>query len=205
MIDHLVYVTPDLARGVAEVEHVLGVTPSAGGQHPGRGTRNALVALGSDVYLEIIGPDPEQPDPDQPRMFGVDAARDSQLATWAATCGDLERLREAAVQAGIPLGDIKSGSRRTPDGGQLSWRFTDPSAVIADGLVPFFIDWGSSPHPAAGAARGATLVSLRAEHPDPSGVARMIGQLGLTLPVTGGARPALIAVIDGPRGPVELR
>jgi hypothetical protein len=76
---------------------------------------------------------------------------------------------------------------------------------VAGGIVPFFIDWGGSPHPATTAAKGATLVSLRAEHPDARGVHRMLRHLGLDLPVKEGKRPAIIAVIEGPRGRVELR
>lgn len=76
---------------------------------------------------------------------------------------------------------------------------------MADGIVPLFIDWGDTPHPAFTAARGATLVSLRAEHPDVRGVSEMLRNLGLDLPVTQGSSPALIATIDGPRGRVELR
>jgi len=43
-IDHLVYAAPDLDAACAEIERRLGVAPSPGGQHIGRGTRNALVA-----------------------------------------------------------------------------------------------------------------------------------------------------------------
>jgi hypothetical protein len=76
---------------------------------------------------------------------------------------------------------------------------------VADGIIPLFIDWGESPHPAGNAAQGASLVSLRAEHPDAAGVRRMLRRLGLNLPVARGRHPALIAVIECPRGRVELR
>ena len=41
----------------------------------------------------------------------------------------------------MPLGEVKSGNRRRPDGVQLSWQFTDPWVLVADGIVPLFIDW----------------------------------------------------------------
>ena len=204
-VDHLVYATPDLNRGVEEIEKLLGVRATAGGQHPRLGTRNALVALGPTTYLEILGPDPEQPTPEGPRPFGLDGLKESRLVAWFVNGRDLERLRGEAVTKGVPLGEVKSGSRRRPDGFLLSWQFTDPWAPVADGIVPLFIDWGNSHHPARTASKGATLVSLRAEHPDVPGVRRMLRHLELDLPVKRGQSPALIAVIEGPRGRVELR
>jgi hypothetical protein len=87
----------------------------------------------------------------------------------------------------------------------LSWRYTDPATVVADGLVPFFIDWGTSPHPALTAAKGATLVQLRAEHPEAPRVQKMLDVLGLDLIVSQSSAPAIIATIESPRGRVELR
>ena len=164
-IDHLVYATPDLQSGINRVEQLLGVRASAGGQHPGRGTRNALVALGPGAYLEIIGPDPEQPTPPQARPFRIDELTAPTLVAWAAKTSDPERTARDAAQNGLTLGAVIAGSRRRTDGVLLSWRYTDPRTVVADGLVPFFIDWGATPHPAATAAPGASLVAVRAEHP----------------------------------------
>ena len=43
------------------------------------------------------------------------------------------------------------------------------------------------------------------EHPDARRVEDVLRQLGLDLPVAPGAAPALVEVVDGPRGRVELR
>lgn len=204
-VDHLVYATPDLSRGVEELNDLLGVRASPGGQHPGLGTRNALIALGADAYIEIIAPDPAQPAPPIPRWFGIDELGHSRLVTWAAKGTDLKQLRAGAVRNGIPLGAVTRGNRQRPDGAALSWQFTDPRASVADGVVPFFIDWGRSPHPAQSAAKGASLVALRAEHPDSQGVQRMLQQLGLSVTVGSGTRAAVVATIDCPRGRVEMR
>ncbi len=204
-VDHLVYATPDLDRGVEEVAALLGVRASPGGQHPGRGTRNALVALGPTSYLEIIAPDPAQPAPARPRSFGIDTLAKSRLVTWAAKGKDLEDLAREAARHGIDLGEVRSGSRKRPDGVLLTWRITDLGSLSGGGIIPFFIDWAASPHPAQTAARGATLIGLRAEHPEAQRVQKVLRDLGLELDVSPGPAPALIAAIDGPKGRVELR
>jgi hypothetical protein len=204
-VDHLVYACPDLQAGIDQIESLLGVASTPGGRHPGGGTRNALLSLGPSSYLEIIGPDPEQPEPEEPRLFGIDALTSPRLATWAATGGNLEERSADALRQGIRLGPVKSGSRKSPDGSLLSWRYTSPATVLGGGLVPFFIDWGATPHPAGRAARGARLVTFRAEHPDRASVRDILTKLGLELPVAAGPDPVLIAEVASPKGRVELR
>ena len=84
-LDHLVYGTPDIEETVDQLERRTGVRATPGGQHLGHGTRNALLALGPSMYLEILGPDPEQPEPDEPRWLGIDDLTAPRLITWAAT------------------------------------------------------------------------------------------------------------------------
>ena len=203
-VDHLVYATPDLALGIDTLERLLGVRATPGGQHPGLGTRNALIALGPSTYLEIIGPDPDQPKLATPRRFGIDELTSPRLTTWVAKGTDLDRLVTRARRGGVMLGDVTAGSRKRPDGVVLDWHYTDPSVVLADRLIPYVIDWGTSPHPATTAAPGVRLIALRAEHPDPERVQKMFAQLGFDLPVRRGAKPALIATLEGPKGRVEL-
>jgi hypothetical protein len=204
-LDHLVYATPDLNLGIATIDKLLGVKATPGGQHPGLGTRNALVALGPPSYLDIIGPDPEQPKPAGPRRFGIDELTAPRIVRWVVKGTALDTVAATAADRGVKLGPVIPGSRRRPDGVVLSWRYTDPNTNPAGGLVPFFIDWGSSPHPSATAARGATLVQVRAEHPEAERVQKMLDVLALDLKVQRGSAPAIIATIDSPRGQVELR
>ena len=82
MIDHLVLAGPDLDGLVAWFVAVSGVDPAPGGAHVGLGTRNALVGVGGPTYLELIGPDPDQPEPDAPRPFGVDELEEPRFVTW---------------------------------------------------------------------------------------------------------------------------
>lgn len=204
-VDHLVYATPDLDRGMAEIERLTGVAPTVGGRHPGRGTRNALIALGDDAYLEIVAPDPDQPPPVTGRWLGADAVTGSRLTTWAVRGRDLSALRSRAVERGAPLGDVRSGRRQRADGVMLSWQLTDPEPLIADGVVPFLIDWGDSPHPSRSATHGATLVDLHLEHPDVASIEGTLRALDLDVSVTAAQSAAIVAVIDGRRGRVELR
>ena len=182
---------------------LLGVKATPGGQHPARGTKNALLALGPTAYLEIIGPDPDQPAPKEPRSFGIDRLTQAKLVTWAVKATDLAELRNEMDSKGVHYEEVRAGSRQRPDGIRLAWEVINP-AVSKDSL-PFFIDWGQSPHPAVTAAKGAALVSLRAEHPNASVLDPMLKKLGIDLPVTNGPGPALIAVIECPKGKVELR
>ena len=139
------------------------------------------------------------------RRFGIDDLKAPHLLTWVAKGKSLEKFAADTKAHGIDLGAVIPGSRRRPDGVVLSWTYTDPRVALADRLVPYFIDWGSSPHPSATAAKGVTLVGLRAEHPDAERVQNMLEQLGLDLAVTRGPRPSLIATFDSPKGKVELK
>lgn len=170
------------------------------GEEPG--TLSSLSA--QTLSWRIVAPDPDQPPPKEPRPF-FKGLTESQLVRWFINSRDITRIRDEAVSKGVPYGEVKPGSRQRPDGVQVSWQFTDPAKPVADGVVPFIIDWGDTPHPSQSAAKGATLISLRAEHPDPREAKRLLLALALKVPVKKAKRPALIATIEGPRGRVELK
>jgi hypothetical protein len=204
-VDHLIYGVLDLESGIDTIESLLGVRASVGGKHIGFGTHNALISLGPDRYLEIIAPDPDQLEYRSPRLFGLDDLTGPRLVAWVAKRDDLEQLSALELDGGLKVGEASFGSRLTPEGNTLTWQFTDPYMMLADGIVPFFINWGESPHPSRTAPQGAVLVGVRAEHPDPAHVQKVLNQLDLPLTVSKGSAPALVATINCPLGQVELR
>lgn len=116
--------------------------PVTGGSHPSLATANCLVGLSDGAYLEIIGPDPDQPNPGRARPFGIDDLTASRVVAWCVRPADLDRSIEAARARGYDPGSPQTMSRSAPDGGRLTWRLTSLPSDPADGLVPFLIDWG---------------------------------------------------------------
>ena len=204
MLDHLVYAAPDHDEAVYEVADRLGISPSLGGQHPGRGTRNSLLRLGMGTYLEIIGPDPEQPMPSEPRWFGVDALEKPHLVAWAVTVPDVA-LRIADARArGYDPGPIQSLTRMQPDGTILRCRLTPVRGGPLPGLIPFLVDWGDTPHPSVRASEGASLLEFWAESPRSEDVERKLRALNVALDLRPGEQARLIARLAGPGGEMTL-
>lgn len=203
LIDHLVYAVPDLAAAVAEVEERFGVQAQAGGQHIGLGTHNALVALGTQTYLEIIAPDPGQPDPAMPRPLGVDDVRRGGLVGWALACDDIDAAAARARSHGYDPGEVTDGQRIGSTGTVLRWRLTHNA--MAGGLIPFLISWGDTEHPARSAPHGLTLEAFHLEHPDPASLALPLTALGADVEIRPAGTVALIARLSGPNGSMVLR
>jgi catechol 2,3-dioxygenase-like lactoylglutathione lyase family enzyme len=182
MIDHLVYATPDLEATVADFTRATGAKPIPGGAHDGHGTRNYLVSIGGSSYLEIIGPDLDQPKPAQPRPFGIDTLDRARLITWCVRpFQPLGQVMERVRSAGYDPGEIITMGRQRPDGVELVWELTMPVLdTESRGTLPFFIDWGHTTHPSFALPVELELAKLELLHPDPEwlrGVLRAIGGL----------------------------
>ncbi len=93
--------------------------------------------------------------------------------------------------------------RATPDGGLLSWRLTSPPAW-GEGVVPFLIDWGTTPHPSTTSAPGATLAGFTSGTPTRDASRDVFAALALDVAVTEAAAPSLQAVVTGPAGSMLL-
>lgn len=199
-LDHIMYATLDLASTIAEIERDWGVQLTVGGGHEDLGSMNALADLGNGAYLEVLGPDPNRPVREDWRAFM--APLHHKLGFWAIGVEGIHAAVERARAAGYDPGPIEHEERRRPDGLLLGWEFCwrDDAAPV----IPFMIDWGSTPHPSADSVKGLRIVSLRAEDPDPVEARRKIAAMGTEMEVSTGPAPRLVAEIETPRGRVTL-
>ena len=165
-VDHLLIAAPDLELGRDYAEALFGARPVPGGVHPGQGTRNALLGLEDDMYIEIIAPDPEQP-ADLPLSRYLAGQSRAALAWWCARCDDLEALGVTLREAGIEAGSVDRWSRKTPAGGELGWRLMMPDAPMLGAALPFFIDWDDmAEHPSRHLPTIGRMASFDIVHPE---------------------------------------
>lgn len=196
--DHLVYATPDLDATVAELADQLGVAALSGGSHPGQGTRNALYALDTGGYLELIGPDENQEA--APRWFGIASLSRPCLVGWAIQVEQLNRVVAEARGRGYDPGNPVGMSRQADTGEPIIWRLTMPLTT----MVPFLIEWADTPHPTSRNLPLLSLESFAGEHPEPEALSATLDTLGVALPLSRQAQPRLVATVSGPGGRVEL-
>ena len=205
--DHLVYAVPNLANAIDEFEQRLGLAPSFGGRHEGLGTHNAILPFEGETYLELIASDPDRPAPKQPRPFGLDASYRPRLVTWAVRSRTIESDVAGANERGFDPGIVFEMSRNEPSGDVLRWKLSLRSEPFGDGLIPFLIDWGTTPHPSntpAGEASRCALSSFSARHPNPTMIRAALEALNVDLEVGLAVKAGLRARITGPRGSLEL-
>lgn len=204
LLDHILLGSQDLQLGIDVVAEHTGVAAVFGGVHPGRGTQNALLSLGERRYLEIIAPDPAQPDAKNPLARELRSLQRPRLVGWAAHPGNLHAFGEKLRAAQIAFQGPTPGSRKRPDGRLLEWQ-TLSLADDASGLLPFFIEWApGSSHPSTDAPGGCSLLVFAAETPNPAELTGKLRSLGLDLTVRKADSPRLHAVISGPKGKTAL-
>jgi hypothetical protein len=207
MLDHLLLGCSDLDQGIAFVEARTGVRPAIGGVHPGRGTRNALLSLGSLHYLEVIAPDPAQTGTPTTRAelpAMLKQLPSPTLVDWAVHTSDIVGVAERLRMNGIAFHGPTPGSRARLDGKMLHWQTLNLDND-RDGLLPFFIQWGSDTvHPSVDAPAGCKLESCGIVGSDRASLMSEFQKMGIEVDVAAGKPPHLRATILGPKGTLVL-
>jgi hypothetical protein len=174
-LDHLSFAAgPDgLASTAQRIGGLLGTEFRDGGVHPRFGTRNMILPLAGDTYLEIVEV-LDHPASDK-APFGQAVRARSQLGGgwlgWVVAVDDI-----AAVEARLGR-EAAPGNRKRPDGTELLWKQIGVNGLLSDPQLPFFIQWDSPAelHPSAGSDATFSLACLEIAG-DPQRVSEWLGE-----------------------------
>ena len=197
-VDHLVWYCADLAEGERYFAERMDCASAYGGVHPGEGTGNRLLSLSGTAYVEILGRDPAQPETSLAPE--VRALKGHGLYHWAIGGVDLAGLRQKAIAGGLAGSDLVTGGRKLPDGSWLGWTCFGLRDHRFGALVPFFIDWGDSPHPAGSAPRGGSLGPVEVSSPAAKELREIYRILGLGFTVREAQQPGLSVALQSASG-----
>jgi len=164
-LDHAIVALRSL-DAAERIGEALGLHVTRGGEHPGRGTHNAIIRFGAD-YLEFIAvADPTLAASTAPgRALQAFLGQGEGWLGFALASDDLAGDVAAARGRGLVLEDPEEGSRLRPDGTLMSWQTARVVGSPWGGTLPFLIqhrtplDERVSWAPAAGHTLGATCIS----------------------------------------------
>lgn len=196
-IDHVLIAMADLEASVADFERRYGLTSVEGGRHPGWGTANRLVPLGS-TYLELIAAVDANEASRSDVGRWVSGGQPGMPLGWAARTSNIERI---ADRLGLT---VHAGSRRSTSGEVLRWRTAGLEVAAVEPMLPFFIEWDASARFPGGIAvrhpSGATRIGGLLLDGDSDRVSDWVG--GHPLPITlregkAGIARVVIATVEG--------
>jgi Glyoxalase-like domain len=212
-IDHVILGIGNLEQGIRAFTKATGVVPQRGGEHPGRGTANALVSLGTACYLEILAPAGAGSSAEHgKRQKPVAPGGDTDLGTlqtltpigWAVGTKDLDGLLARLATSGFQLSGPIPGSRRRPDGLLLKWR-TAQLGEPGIPLAPFFIEWSAeTPHPSNTSPPGCELVGIELADPAPKQLDQLLSAAGVTTRPKPARERRMVLTLTCPRGRVTF-
>ena len=173
-VDHVVYAAErDGLRATAErLAKLIGVTPVDGGVHPRFGTRNVILPLAHERYVEVVEV-LDHPASDKAPFGQVVRARSESGGGWLGWVVRVDEISGVEERLGRVAVD---GNRHRPDGVELRWKQLGVKGLQADPQLPFFVQWGDGiPHPSEGAEdSGVTIESLEIAG-DPERVREWLG------------------------------
>ena len=204
LLDHIVFGANDLDALVASVARRTGITASPGGRQPRYGTRNALVGVGEELYVELIGPDPERErESDFSRRFL--ALGEPAVTGWCIRTDDLLATRDVLASLDIPSEGPSVISRTTPDGSAVTFEVLRPTSEEMGEAMPFFIDWHDTPHPASVAIGGGRLTHFEVRSPHAALLRDMCSRMRIgSVSLTDADQTGFAGIVAGPGGDIAI-
>lgn len=204
-IDHIVYCVPNLEDAVIDLESMLGVKANIGGTHNTQGTKNALINLGEECYLEILAIDESNTDIKAPRWMGIDLLQSSKLTRWALKADDINTDSKSLSVHNPDMGQVTGGSRMMTNGKTLKWKIAMPLHSPEVEVAPFITDWSESEaHPTDSLDHECQLLELLLNHPNPTEVQSLFDQMNINIRINKSETTFIQATIKCPKGIVLL-
>ncbi len=204
-IDHLVYCVHHLEEGINFFKDQYGMQAVVGGRHLNEGTKNAIISLANQCYIEILAVDEEHTKHTNDRWMGIDLLTNPKLTRWAIKSTNLEADKQALVHYNDQLGKIESGLRQRPDLSNLTWQLTKPLSYPEVEVVPFLVDWsGSDSYPTDGLPIQGSLLEVTVGCDNPDKISTCLDALNIEIPIIKSKKSYIKIVIDGPTGKFEL-
>lgn len=204
-IDHLVYCVHNMEEAINHFTKNYGITPTIGGKHIHKGTRNAIINLGHESYLEILTTDPENKTITKNRWMGIDHLTEPKITRWVLKSQNLEDDILAIKKVKPDLGTLDFGHRVTPAGKTLKWSMSIPLSSPEVELIPFLIDWSESDqHPTLGMEQSCELVKIELGHPRPEELKSCFQELGIGQQIEKSESVRFKATFKGPNGEFSL-
>lgn len=175
-VDHVSYAADKsgVKATAQRLGEALGVTPVDGGIHPRFGTRNMILPLAHERYVEVVEV-LDHPSSDKAPFGQVVRARSEAGGGWMGWVIRVDDDLEA-IEARLDRPAV-DGNRRLADGREFTWKQIGIKGTLADPQLPFFVKWGdNSPHPSAEAETEVTISSLMIAG-DPARVTDWLGGL----------------------------
>jgi len=121
----------------------IGLGTDYGGPHANDVTHMALVGFDDGSYLELIAPmramRAGESVPGFTSSWEKLMAGNAGPCAWAVATPDIKQEVERLEAAGISTGELKSGSRKRPDGMAIEWTTADVGSGPSGVMLPFII------------------------------------------------------------------
>lgn len=168
------------------------------------GTQNALLRLGSRLYLEVIGPDRSQ---SLVNNYGgyIASLSKPQILTMVVAVQDIYSVATKVAEAGLATNGPTPLYRSSSTGASVNCTILMTKDSELGWSFPLFVDWGNSTdHPADGAPSGCSLVSAEVLHPNAMRMRKLFSTMDIDIPVRVASNPSFKVTMDTPNGPVTL-
>lgn len=211
-LDHVSYAAEHdgLQATAARLAERLGVRAVNGGVHPSFGTRNMILPMAHERYVEVVEV-LDHPASDKAPFGQAVRACSERGGGWLGWVVRVDDIDAVAARLGV---EVRPGHRRFPDGRDLTWRQVGVNGLINDPQLPFYVqfdDMNLHPSRAVSAVASTSITGLTIAG-DPQRVRDWVGlapdwtsdTLDFTFIAPHGTAGLMSVTFDTDHGPVTV-